>query len=71
MTTQDRFLRLPEVLLLTGLSKAQIYLLISCRNFPRQIKLGERASAWLESEVRAWMDCKIAESNQAHGGKAA
>lgn len=71
MTTQDRFLRLPEVLLLTGLSKAQIYSLISSENFPRQIKLGIRASAWVESEVKAWMDSKVAEANQQKRGKAA
>jgi len=58
MTTIDRYIRLPEVRHLTGLSKAQIYLLVSQGRFPKQIKLGERAAAWIESEVRAWMqDC--------------
>lgn len=71
MTTQDRFLRLPEVLLLTGLSKAQIYSLISNQSFPKQVKLGIRASAWVESEVRAWMDSKIVESNHIQGGEVA
>lgn len=51
----DRYIRLPEVKHLTGLSKAQIYALASQGRFPRQIKLGDRASAWIESQVRAWM----------------
>jgi prophage regulatory protein len=61
MTTVDRYIRLPEVRHLTGLSKAQIYALISQGQFPKQIKLGSnnaRASAWIESQVRQWMlDC--------------
>lgn len=56
MTSIDRYIRLPEVLHLTGLSKAQIYALISQGQFPKQIKLGERASAWVESQVRSWMN---------------
>ena len=51
----DRYIRLPEVKHLTGLSKAQIYALISQDRFPKQIKLGDRASAWIESQVRLWM----------------
>lgn len=54
-TTVDRYIRLPEVKHLTGLSRAQIYSLISQNRFPKQIKLGYRASAWIESQVRAWM----------------
>lgn len=51
----DRYIRLPEVIYLTGLSKAQIYALVSQGRFPKQIKLGDRASAWVESQVRSWM----------------
>lgn len=56
MTTVDRYIRLPEVRHLTGLSKAQIYALVAQGQFPKQIKLGgDRAVAWIESQVRAWM----------------
>lgn len=55
MTHIDRYIRLPEVRHLTGLSKAQIYALIVHDKFPKQIKIGDRASAWIESQVRAWM----------------
>jgi prophage regulatory protein len=57
-TRIDRYIRLPEVQHLTGLSKAQIYSLITQGQFPKQIKLGDRASAWVESQVRAWMQCR-------------
>jgi len=57
---EDRFLRMPEVKKTTGLSKAYLYLLISEGKFPKQYKLGERASGWLESEIRDWMNSRIA-----------
>ena len=62
LKTNDRFLRLPEVRLTTGLSRAHIYLLISKGSFPKQIKLGEKASAWLRSEIFAWMESRITDS---------
>jgi prophage regulatory protein len=55
----DRFLRMPEVKITSGLSRAHIYLLMSKNQFPKQYKLGDRASGWLESEVRSWMNAKI------------
>ena len=57
--TNSRFLRLPEVLKRISLSKAQIYNLISLGEFPQQIKLGDRASAWVESEINQWIDDRI------------
>jgi prophage regulatory protein len=54
----DRYIRLPEVRHLTGLSKASIYSLIVQGKFPKQIKLSDRASAWVESSVRAWMQSR-------------
>lgn len=49
MTDKKRFIRLPEVLERTGFSKAWIYRLISQNRFPKPIKLGERAIAFLEN----------------------
>jgi len=39
-----------------------IYQLQAERHFPQRIKLGERAVGWLESEVQAWLDTRIAGS---------
>jgi predicted DNA-binding transcriptional regulator AlpA len=33
--------------------------------FPRQVKLSEHASAWIESEVEAFMNARIAERDHA------
>ncbi len=52
--TTERFLRLPTVEAMTGLSKRTIYRLIEAGDFPENIKLTARAVAWRESEVVAW-----------------
>ena len=63
----DRFLRIGEVAKIIALSRSQIYLLISKGEFPKQIKLGERAARWLESEILDWMNSKL--SGAAISGK--
>ena len=68
LKTNDRFLRLPEVRLTTGLSRAHIYLLISKGSFPKQVKLGEKASGWLLSEIRDWMQSRIIKSRAVNSG---
>lgn len=60
---KQRFMRLPEVKSVTGLSRSHIYDLISRGEFPSQYKLGGRASGWLESEVSDWVCLQIANSS--------
>ena len=52
--------RLAEVKRRTGLSRSEIYRRIAAGDFPKPIKLGERASAWAEHEVTAWIAARIA-----------
>jgi prophage regulatory protein len=52
--------RLPKVKARTGLSRSEIYRKVSLGEFPCPIKLGERASAWPEHEVSAWIASRIA-----------
>ena len=52
--------KLPEVLAKTGLSKAHLYALAQKGVFPKPVKLSERSSAWIESEVQDWIDARIA-----------
>ncbi len=54
--TQDRIIRITEVMALTGLSRSSIYAAIKAGTFPAQLKLSVRSSGWLESEVIAWRD---------------
>ena len=51
----QRFLRLPEVKNLTGLSKSSIYARIAEGSFPRQISLGSRMVVWLETDIQNWI----------------
>ncbi len=53
--TQERFLRLPEVMHLCGLSRSTIYELIRKGEFPPQVSLGGKKCGLLHSEVTAWM----------------
>jgi len=56
------FLRLPQVIARTGLSRSTIYEYITLGMFPAPIKAGKRASVWLESEVLLWMNRRISDS---------
>lgn len=60
-----RFIRLPELINRTGLSRSHLYYLISVDQFPRQINLcGGRAIAWIESEVDEWMKVRVQTSRR-------
>ncbi|QIE98380.1 AlpA family transcriptional regulator [Pantoea stewartii] len=61
---QERFMRLPEVIHVCGLSRSTIYDLISRDAFPAQISLGGKNVAWAASEVNAWMNERIAARSQ-------
>ncbi len=54
-----KFLRLKEVMAITALSRSSIYKFMSEERFPQTISLGDRAVAWLESEVEEWMEEKL------------
>ncbi|HZJ91694.1 MAG TPA: AlpA family transcriptional regulator [Thiopseudomonas sp.] len=65
MTTQqplNTLIKLPEVKRRTTLSTSEIYRRLEAGTFPRQIKLGAKAVAWLESDIHAWIDERVAES---------
>ncbi len=61
---QERFMRLPEVIHVCGLSRSTIYDLISREAFPKQISLGGKNVAWAHSEIAAWMSDRIAARNR-------
>ena len=52
----DYILRLKDVQVLTGLSRSTIYAQISKREFPVQIRLGEKAVGWWKSDVLRWIE---------------
>jgi prophage regulatory protein len=52
----ESFLRLPQVMERTGLCRSAVY---AREDFPKPVKLGGRAVAWVESEVQAWIQKTI------------
>ncbi len=54
-------IRLPQVQDIVPYSRSTIYSLIALGQFPAPVKLGPRASAWVESEVIAWIESRIAQ----------
>lgn len=61
--TPRRLLRIAEVKKRSGFnSTSGLYGAIAKGDFPRPIKIGPRASAWIETEVDAWIERKIAAS---------
>ncbi|EJC7066966.1 AlpA family transcriptional regulator [Vibrio parahaemolyticus] len=51
-----RFLKLKEVMQKTAQSRSAIYLKMNDSNFPQSINLGDRAVAWVDSEIDDWME---------------
>ncbi|WP_418114415.1 AlpA family transcriptional regulator [Vibrio scophthalmi] len=58
-----RLIRLQEVQAMTGLSRSSMYRFIERDEFPSQFSLGDRAVAWVESEVRDWIANRIESRN--------
>ncbi|WP_124949287.1 helix-turn-helix transcriptional regulator [Sulfuriferula thiophila] len=55
-------IRLPAVLEITGLAKSTLYKKMAGGLFPRSVKLGPRACAWIGSEINGWVADQIAAS---------
>ena len=58
-------LRRRQVEARTGLPKSSIYLAIQQGEFPRPINIGKRAGGWLECDINAWVQERIARRAQA------
>ena len=54
----NKVIKLNEVKQITTLSTASIYRQIKDKSFPKQIKLGERSSAWFYDEIIQWLEDK-------------
>ena len=57
----DKMVDMKFITEFTGLTDKWFYKLIQDGNFPRPIKLG-RSSRWMQSEVEAWLQARIAQS---------
>ena len=59
---QERFIRMPEVMYISGLKRGQIYRMVATKEFPPMIHLSERCVGWTLSSVRRWRDKRIADA---------
>jgi len=67
-----RILRKPAVKARIGISAdSTLYDLMAAGRFPRPISLGARAVGWVESEVEAWIEARMAERDSAAAREAA
>ena len=57
-------LRLPQVQAIVPYSRSTIYAKVASGEFPAPVKLGPRASAWVESEILAYAEERIAQREQ-------
>lgn len=61
----DRFLRLVEVMHITGLGRNTIYRRMREGTFPKQVRLGPNSVAWLQSDISAWMTSVMPDNPEA------
>jgi prophage regulatory protein len=54
-------MKLPAVIKKTALGRSSIYEGIRKRIFPAPVATGVRARAWIEDEIDAWLEARIAE----------
>ncbi|WP_108944154.1 helix-turn-helix transcriptional regulator [Shewanella halifaxensis] len=62
-----KLIRLKDVITYTGLARSTIYKYIEEGIFPKSVSLGDRAVAWVESEVQEWILERIEERDLRNG----
>lgn len=55
---EEQIIKLPDVMRQTKKGKSSVY---DDPTFPKPVKIGPRASGWLQSEVSAWIAARKAE----------
>jgi len=58
-SVKKKILKASEVAEYVNVSKSQIYKLVQQGRLPKPIKLGERGSGWLTSEIDAWLQSRV------------
>lgn len=63
MVNKTIFLRLPQVMRISGLSRSGIYSAMRAGRFPRQISIGARAVGWSSTDIQAWILSRLAKAD--------
>ena len=58
-SVMSRILKVKQVAEEINVSVPQVYKLVSLGRFPKPIKLGERGSGWLITEIDAWLQSRV------------
>lgn len=53
------FLKIKDVIAITGLSRSSIYSFIHQGTFPKQVQISSRSVRWLDADIQDWMNSKI------------
>ena len=53
--TPESIIRLPDVMMHTGLGRSSIYRMAATGDFPKPLKLGRHASGWRWGEIVDWL----------------
>ncbi len=69
MEDKATFIRLPEVIGMSGFQKTAIWEKSKNGTFPKPIKLSRRVTVWVKQEVEAWVQQKIATARNNGGEK--
>ena len=64
-TARRRLLRLSDVLAKTGKKRTSLLTDVNAGRFPRPIKIGARAVAWVDCEVEAWISARMVDRGDA------
>jgi len=64
-TAPIRILRLAQVIDMTGLGKTKIYELQAQGRFPMSVRITTHSVGWVEHEVQAWLNGRLAERKPA------
>ena len=56
LAEHDKILRMPAIVLRTGLSRSTIYRKIKEGTFPAQVHISDHCSGWRASAIDRWMD---------------
>lgn len=59
MKTMSNFLKITEVMKMTGLAKSTVWLWVKEGKFPKPIKLSPRITVWEEEKIELWMKTKL------------
>ena len=58
-SVMSRIFKVKQVAEEINVSVPQVYKLVSLGRFPKPIKLGERGSGWLTTEIDAWLQSRV------------